>query len=420
MIRSFTGTKRRCTSGLGLLKILGIGGVIAACHAAAMAPSQGLEPPPPAPLSVQSQVTETLQYDTNPLLLSAGARSVFGSVTEPEFTLTGATETLRLDWDNKIDVNEFDRAAFSSTDYHTVLRGFATGETVFAKLIAGYDYDTTRTSELATSGFNVAGIGHQGLTASPEIGVILTQDDQILFDGSYQRGIYDNTLLYTNFQQFSATPQFVHAFTEDDSGILLMTASRFETLSGIAEHEESAGLGLGWQRRISARLNVTASGGGNWTDSYVSATIFAPASSTRKIGYFYNLALNYTGEQDTIGITGSRNLLPEGVAAEAVQTSIHLAESHVFTPDLSANISATLQNNNYSGSDAAASAAFLGGTGQSLEADAGLSYRLTETLALSPTLRYRDKEFVGGGSTAVSRSALVTLVFSPHAAVLGW
>jgi hypothetical protein len=397
-------------------------GLIAVCcagRADAMAPFPTAAPP--APLSVEGQVTQIFQYDSNPLLVNGGARPVVGSTTEPEFTLTGATPTLRLDWDTRLDVNEFDRSRFSSTDVHTTARGTATGETMFAKLTAGFDYDTTRTSELTTSGFNVAGVRHDGLNLAPEIGAGLTPTDKILFDAGYQRATYDDTLLFTNYQLFSANPSFIHNFTDDDSGLVILQASRFETLTGVPGKEESVGAGLGWQSQISPRLNASISGGGDWTSSSSAGDgFFQPASSKRTIGYFYNLGLAYAGEQDSFHLSASRGLLPEGVAVETVQTSLRFDATHAFSPRIHASVSATYQKNSYSGSDGGVGASFFGGTAQYVEANASVSYQVTETVSLVPSIRYRDKEFVDGTTPANSRAALVTLVFKPRAAVLGW
>jgi hypothetical protein len=384
-------------------------------------PSAPTATPVPVPLSVQGIVSQSFQYDTNPLLTDTGVKAVFGSITQPEVILTGATSVLRLDWDTKLDIRQFDAAHFSSNDVHTTATGTAIGEVTFAKLAMTFDYDTTQTSELLTSGVNVAGIRHTGLTVAPELGAILTETDQFIVDGSFQEGIYADTRIFTNFQSLTLDPSFVHNFTTEDAGSVIVQASHFATTTGAPGSDDSIGGGLGWQRHFSERLLGSISGGGNWNESATGADgPFTPAVSKSTIGYFYNVGLDFTGELDKIHAAASRGLLPEGVSVEAVQTSLNLAETHAFTPNLSATVSASYQKNSYTGAEVGNAAAFFGGASGSVETDASLQYRLTESLAVSPSFRYRDKDFVNGSPAAASEAVVVTFVFTPHPAALGW
>src|ERR1700743_1637587 len=118
------------------------------------------------------------EVDTNPLLHKKDAQTLFGWNSMPELILTGRTPDLTLDVDNVVNDCRFNLNDFDSTDFHNYTSLNYQGEQSYFKLQGGFSYDTTRTSEIGTSGENVAGVRHTGITLSPEFGYNLTPVQQ--------------------------------------------------------------------------------------------------------------------------------------------------------------------------------------------------------------------------------------------------
>src|SRR5579862_6213433 len=199
-------------------------------------------------LTLQPKFTESGEVDTNPLLLSSGAKTAIGSITSPEATINDDTPLAHLDLDTRIDFNEYDLPEFSSNDLHTQGHASYKGATSFFGTSAGLDYDTTRTSELTGSGINVAGVRHTGLSFSPQGGFNLSPLDIVSANASYTRAQYSNTLLFTDYDTYSVGPGYQHTFDALNTGTAGLQASRFQTTTGPSITFDTYNPTVGWNR----------------------------------------------------------------------------------------------------------------------------------------------------------------------------
>jgi len=368
--------------------------------------------PPISDLSVQTLLKQSFQHDSNPLMVTSGARAVYGSVTSPELIVNSDTASAHADLDSRIDANKFDVKGFDSVDLHST--GHLTGgtQTWQSAMIATLDYDTTRTSEVAASGINVAGVRHTGLSLQPQETVSISQTDQMQMSGSYQRSLYKNLTQYTNYEVYGLSPTYQHGFDELNTGFLQVQAGRYQTISGASITIDNIGPTIGWTRHFSERLNGTASVGEQKMYFRYDPSLRQP--DTTSTGKTYGLTLNFQGQQDTMQFGVNRQPSPNANGSESETTTFSLNETHMVTPRLELDLLSSYQSYDYSG-----------GTPQSgvqtsyISLAPKLLYHLTQSLSSDVTYQYRRKE-IATGQTAQSNAVMLNLTYKPVAESLAW
>jgi len=362
--------------------------------------------------TIQFKGSETVEHDDNPLLLTSGAKSVNGSITEPEATINEDTPLIHLDLDTKLDFNEYDLPHFSSTDTHVAYHSNYKGQTLQFGLDGNVDYDTTRTSELTASGLNIAGIRHLGVTYTPHAEVFITPVDQAVFNGSYNNTTYADTKLYTDYRFISANPALQHALDPLDTVSAGIQSTEFGTTVGPAVTIYSIGPLFGWTRNFSQRLSATATLGA--IGSYGATSISnPPGSSPMSYDYTYSLDLAFTGQQDTIHLTASRSPSPEGNGTEALQSSYGLTERHAVTTRTDLDLSAQYISSSYTQKIIGAQASYI-------SLSPKVNYHLTQEWEFSSEFRYRHQDSTGIGQSASSNAILFHLIYTPTTLSLGW
>jgi len=350
------------------------------------------------------------EMDTNPLLDKKGAKTLFGWNSTPELILTGRTPTWTLVSENTVNDGRFNLTSFNSTDYHNYTSLNYQGDNYYMKLQGGFAYDTTRTSEIESSGNNVAGVRHYGISILPEFGYNITEAQQIVVNANYIASFYDSTDQFTNFQSYGISPKYLYSFTLRDTGFVALQASHFDTLSGEDSTGDSVGPYVGWIHHFSDRFTTTAdvgyhiihnksdSDGSNWDNDY-----------------FYDFALTYgeVGDPDVATISVRRQLVPQSSAQQVTQTAVSVKETHNFTPRLAGVLNLTYHTQDYSLSKD-------GHLKDYFEGSAALQYNVTRELVVSSSYRYRQETQFGESGTAKGHTVLLTITYSPDAPIVSW
>ncbi len=361
-------------------------------------------------LTVQTKVSETVERDDNPLLLSTGAKAVTGSITSPEAIVGDDSATGHADIDTRLDLNAYDLPGFSSMDVHTAYHTSYKGETTQLGLNGGLDYDTTRTSELTASGVNTAGIRHTGINLSPQAGFNLTPIDQAVVNASMLRSIYGNTTLYTNYDFYTLSPGLQHSFDPLDTGLIAINAAEFRTISGLQSSTNSIGPSVGWTRKFSENFTATTSVGLQRTINHAQAGV--QGSPPGSWDFIYNFDLAYQGVQDVLHLTSSRASSPEGNGAEALMTSFGLTETHTVTTQIDGALALQYQFQSYSLNIPGVATDFL-------SVSPSLRYHFTENWTLAPSFRYRRQDVLGIATAQSSSAITVNLTYTPVRWLLG-
>jgi len=365
-----------------------------------------------ADIEVQVKGNETVEHDSNPLLLQTGGRPSIGSITSPEVLMSGDTPTLHGDIDNLLNVNEYNLANFSSVDYHGNFHTSAKGLSTFAGLNGSLDYDTTRTSELLTSGINIAGIRHTGISLTPQAGINLSPVDETFVNGVFSHTLYSNTVSFTDFSDYGVTPAYQHTFDPLNTGALLFNVNRYQTTNTAPVRIDTLGPSVEWIRKFTQEFSVTATAGYQKTISTL-PPFFPPPTTHERYDYTYSVNAAFTGQQDVIHFVSTRSSVPSGNGTETLATNFTLTESHTITTRWVAELNATYQTQAYSVQATGNQSAYM-----SISPD--LRYHITPNFDLVPSYRYRDKEFVGGATSVSSQAVFISLVFNSTKADLGW
>jgi hypothetical protein len=363
----------------------------------------------PAAFNFQAKIGETFEYDDNPLLTTASAAALIGSVTAPEFLISGGSPDANVSLDNTLDLNEFNLAGFSSQDLHSKLIGSVDRELVLMRLNAALDYDTTRTSELNLSGINQVGIRHTGITISPEIGYRISPVDQLVLDGTLNENDYANTVIYTDFRTYTIRPTYIRSLDPNDAIVGFVGLQKYETLTGLPISIESVMPGLGWNAQVTPRLKLSVDAGLDETRTRTLG-VSSPISS----GYTYEVNLTYglADSLDLITASLSHNLTPVASGIEITQTTAEVGERHQFTPRWSVNVSLLYQTNLQPDAGPTVQKTYASGAAE-------IDYALTRSLTFSGTFRYRHRDFFISQQAAASNAVLFSIVFSPNALTLG-
>jgi hypothetical protein len=350
------------------------------------------------------------EIDDNPLLQQKGAKTLIGWTSKPQLNLSGKTPDFALDVSTEVDDGRFNLNGFDSTDLHNNTTAKYTGEKYYLSLKTSFDYDTTRTSELATSGTNIAGVRHTGFALFPEFGYSLSPVEQLVLSGSYAASYYDDTQRFTNYESFGLTPRYQYTFTLRDTATVGLQASHFDTLTGPTSKSDSVGPFVGWNHRFSDRFTTNVDVGYHITHNQSSVD-----GNGWDNDYFYDFSVTYgeTGDPDIVSFAVSRSLQPQSTAQQITATAINLKETHHFTPRFALILAAAYKNKEYTVTENNKQKDYL-------EGSAALQYNLTQELVVGSSYRYRHQTTTGGGGSAESQTFLLTVTYSPNSSLVSW
>jgi opacity protein-like surface antigen len=350
------------------------------------------------------------EMDSNPLLQKKGEKTLIGWTSTPQILLTGRTPDLSLDFNTRIDDGRFNQSGFNSTDLHNYGSLTYQGEKYYLKLVGSFDYDTTRTSELVSSGTNVAGIRHTGFSLLPEFGYQLSPVEQIVVSGSYSASFYADTTRFTNYESYGLTPQYQYSFTMRDTGTIGLQSSHFDTLTGLNSEGDSVGPFVGWTHKFSDRFTTKVDVG-----YHVIHNKSDVDGSSWDQDYFYDFALTYgePGDPDIATISVQRSLQPQSSAEQVTETSINLKETHHFTPRFAAILAGSYHTKSYNVTNIDKQKDYL-------EGSFALQYNITQELVVGSSYRYRQQTTTGSGGTASGQTVLLTLTYSPNMSLVSW
>ena len=361
---------------------------------------------PEAGLTAQFIGTENLTYDTNPLLITNGAKTLFGSTTAPELLLTEVDPMSKFSLDTVVDENVYNHSEFDSTDLHEIINAGHQNDQWATSLKATGDYDTTRTSEITTFGINLPRVRHTGFSGTPEVSYSPTVVDKLTLAGSAQTSHYDNSA-FIDYNLYTINPSYEHNFDPLNAGILTIQAQRYEATSGTRQTRDTIGPSLGWLAALTPRLNLLMTGGFEKT----SENGYSTQSQSTGLDYVFSSNLRFNGQEDTTTLIVSRQQSPFANGTEALLTSLSLAENHALNMRFS-----------LIGNIAYESADYPNSTGinlaSQLTAGAGVLYHASEHLDVSANYQYKSEKLTSISNTITDNSVILSLIYRPMGAAL--
>jgi hypothetical protein len=359
----------------------------------------------PGGLTLQALGTESFSYNSNPLLLTTGAKSLWGSITSPEMLWVDKTPTSSILSDTVFSSNNFNQSDFNSNDVHSKLSTATQTEQWNASFLGSVDYDTTRTSEISVyNNLRPTPVRHLGENLTPEIGYSFLPTDTVSLTGGYSESQYASSV-FTDYHTYSITPSYTHNFDPMNAGVVSFEAQRYQALQGPNSITDTVGPTIGWKKTFTEQLSGTANIGIQETRQQNPGQ---PQSGwTQDVNYLGSLI--YNGEQDLVNATASRSEYPFGNGTEALLTNLSLSETHALNPLFSISGLGNYQSATYQSTATGDLKSLAAGS-------ANVTYHMTAHLDLTATYEYQYETLEGGGSnSARNNMGLLSLTYRPTA-----
>ena len=362
-----------------------------------------LDDPSEEGVSIAAIGTQSGTWDSNPLMLTQGAKSLYGSVTSPELIFTANTPTVKINADTTVNENVFNQTGFNSTDAHSVAGIEKKGAVWSFGIKERTDYDTTRTSELSNFGINILPIRHLGIQISPEISYTPTATHKFSLDSSVQRSVYDSSR-YSDYDIVSVTPGYTHAFDERNSAIFTLQAQRYTTTTGAANRVDTVGPSVGWTSTLSPRLTAKVNVGVQATRGHNATTPVKPW----KMDLTFSTDVLFKTQQDVATLSAGRAEHPFGNGTESLLTSFSLSDVHALNTRFAVNAGLNYQSASYPEPSPGSLKSQYGG-------NTGLTFHATDTLDIAATYQYRHESLVDVSEAAHNHTGGLTIVYHPYA-----
>jgi len=356
----------------------------------------------PGGLTAQAAATETGYYDSNPLLLTTGERSLWGSITSPEFIIGDKTPETTVASDTIFTRNTFNQTNFDSNDVHSKLNLAQQNDKWATSFLGNVDYDTTRTSELSVyNNLHTTPVRHLGESLNPQIAYSFLPTDKLSLLGNYSEAQYGNTV-FTDYHSYSISPTYSHSFDERNLGFISLEAQRYQALDNGENINDTVGPSIGWQKTFTEQLSGKASVGFQETRQKT-VTTPNPAWTAQ---YNYAGSLNFRGDQDLISANASRSEYPFGNGTEALLTQLTLSETHALNPLFSLGAQGSYEFASYQASSAGSLQSLASGTGN-------VTYHMTDQVDLTATYEYEYETLIGNSNSAQKNIGLLSISYHP-------
>jgi hypothetical protein len=392
--------KRTCVLGVGWVLLGG-----QPSYADDLSPVSTVPTPPPVISSsyVDALISETGIVESNPLMLTSGAKTLMGSVTSPELIVNDSTPLTQLNLDTLLNENLFDQSEFNSTDVHEHLMLNTQNERWMAGIDQKTDYDTTRTSEPTAYNISTVPVRHFGETLTPSMSFSPNSDDKYSLTGAALISQYQSSI-YSNYEVASLTPTYSHNFDPRNTGTFSIQAQSYKTTTGLSNTVDNIGPSIGWIATLTPRITAKGSVGVQETRQFSEGLAAQPWT----LDYVYSVDVNFKGEEDTADFLSSRSEYPFGDGTEALLTSVSLTETHALNSRFSLNLSAGYESGSYQVSTAGSLQSYWSGSG-------GITYHALEHLDAVVNYEYRYENLTNVSGNAQDHLITFGLVYHPQA-----
>lgn len=350
---------------------------------------------------IKFSLSETGVWDSNPMMRLRNAEEIYGATTTPRLSILNETETTKIGFDTWLDNSIFNRAAYNTTDYHALLDLAKETQRLAVGLKASTDYDTTRTSELTNFGLQTDLSRHFAYTLTPSIGYSLSPISKVELLGSYSKSVYDGDN-YADYHTISLSPSYTRNFTELYAGVFSVNARRYESDEGRSKVVDSIGPSVGVLAKLTPDFSAQLRLGAEMSQEKVNGVVVQKWEWSTVFGS----DITYKGDQDTFRFSANRAQQSYGNGNNALLTSFEAKEDRQINPNLVASVGGTYQ---FSNKDSAATT----NLDTRYTGNIGLVYRITPSLDVSTTYKYRHETYVSTSDEAKENIARLGLSFHP-------
>lgn len=275
------------------------------------------------------------EYDDNVFLDPDDEISAFGATVSPEIDIGGRGQVWDIFLTTRLDLARFtEEESLDSEDVTTTLNGNYRTELSELSFTGSFERLNTRTSEITDSGIVNAQATRTEYELSPSWTYRLTPRDRVIVSGGWNQAFFDTRDL-DDFTAYSAGGGWIHELTQRDSLTLRGFYSHIENDDVDGNEADIVGGLLGWNRRVSERLETRIAVGPRYADVEIDTPVgnFVSSDSGSSLGILVDGMISYDVDERT-NFSGrvSRFVEPSGIGAAVERDRVDLMVRHDLQP----------------------------------------------------------------------------------------
>ncbi len=364
-------------------------------------------------------VQERIEFDDNVRLVTEDKEQVFGSTTTLDLNVEARTPASALNATVGLAQTVFIGAeGLDSFDQHLAAGGQHRTQRVSLGVNAGFDRETTRTSEIIDTGRTDVDEERIGLTLGASVAYRASRLDSItvssnVSDVSFDSDSGSSSGELIDYRTFGGGVSWSRPLTARVNFDGSLTASRFETRSGRPEEQEestSYSVDVGVTRALLENLGYRGSIGATHvsTDSQELVGGVLVSRQRTSTGFNSDSSVNYTFERTTISAGITVGFAPSARGELVEQDSVRAGVDHRLTPRVTLSVDGSFRRNTSTISDDAGDRTFW-------SVEPGIRWAFLPNWTASASYRYRSNGDGDTGERAVSNAVFATVAYQMKA-----
>lgn len=373
-------------------------------------------------------VQERIEFDDNVRLVTENKEQAFGSTTTLDLNVEARTPVSTLNATVGLGQTVFFGAEdLDSFDQHLAAGGEHRTQRVTLSANAGFDRETTRTSEIIDTGRTDVDEDRTSLTLGASVAYRASMLDSITLSSNFSDVSFDGgsgeltdfrTGGLTDYRTYGGSVSWSRPLTARIDMNASLTASRFETQSGRQEDQEESNwysVDIGLTRALLENLEWRGSIGVTHVSTDFQELVGGSLVSRQRTstGFSTDSGVSYTLERTTIRANVASGFSPSARGEVVERGSVGARVDHRLTPRITLFVDGSFQTD-ISQRDTSTTSDTTGDrTFWSVEP--GVRWAFLPNWTASASYRYRSDDVDDTGDRAVSNAVFATVAYQMKA-----
>ena len=365
-------------------------------------------------------VQERIEFDDNVRLATENKEKAFGSTTTLDVNVEGRTPASALNATVGLGKTVFFGVEGSdSFDQHLAAGGQHRTQRVTLSANAGFDRETTRTSEIIDTGRTDVDAERTALTLGASVSYRVSRLDSIALSSNFEDVSFDSgSGELTDFRTYGGGVSWSRPLTARVDLNVSLTASRYETQSGRQEEQEesnSYSVDIGVTRALLENLEWRGSIGVTHVSTDFQELVGGGLVSRQRTSTGFNTdsGVSYTLERTTIRANITTGFSPSARGELVERDSVGAGVDHRLTPRITLSVDGSFQRDTSQRDTSTTSNATGDRTFWSLEPS--VRWAFLPNWTASASYRYRSSDVGDTGERAVSNAVFATVAYQMKA-----
>ncbi len=372
--------------------------------------------------SVGGQVRERIAFDDNVRLVTENKEQAFGSTTTLDLNVEARTPASALNATVGLGKTVFIGAeGLDSFDQHLAAGGQHRSQRVTLSANAGFDRETTRTSEITDTGRTDVDAERTGLTLGASVAYRASRLDSITLSSNFSDVSFDSgsgSGDLTGFRTYGGDVSWSRPLTARIDLNVSLTASRFETQSGRQEDQEesnSYSVNIELTPALLENLEYRGSVGVTHVSTDFQELVGGSLVSRQRTSTGFNTdsGVSYTFERTTIRADVANGFSPSARGEVVERALVGAGVDHRLTPRITLFVGGSFQRDTSQRDTSTTSDTTGDRTFWSVEP--GVRWAFLPNWTASASYRYRSDDVGDTGERAVSNAVFATVAYQMKA-----